>query len=102
MYLVEYIEQMGTGTLDMIKRYVGVGLPEPKFSVQGGFVTTKPRSRTRIYTVTAHCGQDPLTIVDILVLFPNGTWKRSKTDKQGEANIELHFSLFAYDGVCSC
>ena len=108
MYLVEYIEQMGTGTLDMIKRCVEAGLPEPKFSVEGGFVTTIPRSGTRIYTVTAHCGQDPLTNVDILVLFPNGTWKRSKTDKQGEANVELHsvylpMTVFAAaEGFAAC
>ena len=90
MYLVEYIERMGTGTLDMIKRCVESGLPEPKFSVEDGFIATIPRSRTRTYTVTAYCGQDPLVNVDILVLFPNGTWKRSKTDRNGEANVELH------------
>lgn len=90
MYLVEYIERMGTGTLDMIKRCVESGLPEPKFSVEDGFIATIPRSRTRTYTVTAYCGQDPLVNVDILVLFPNGTWKRSKTDRHGEANVELH------------
>ena len=40
LYLVEYIERMGTGTLDMIKRSVEAGLPEPDFSVEDGFVTT--------------------------------------------------------------
>jgi len=90
MYLVEYIERMGTGTLDMIKRCVESGLPEPNFSVEDGFIATIPRSRTRTYTVTAYCGQDPLVNVDILVLFPNGTWKRSKTDRHGEAIVELH------------
>ena len=29
MYLAEYIERMGTGTLDMIRRCVKAGLPEP-------------------------------------------------------------------------
>ena len=39
MYLAEYIERMGTGTLDMIRRCVKAGLPEPEFSVPQGFVT---------------------------------------------------------------
>ena len=30
MYLAEYIERMGTGTLDMIRRCVKAGLPEPE------------------------------------------------------------------------
>ena len=40
MYLAEYIERMGTGTLDMIRRCVEAGLPEPEFAVADGFVTT--------------------------------------------------------------
>lgn len=43
LYLAEYIEQMGTGTLDMIRRCVGAGLSEPEFAVTDGFVTTVRR-----------------------------------------------------------
>ena len=39
MYLVKYIEQMGTGTLDMIERCVAAGLREPEFEAAGQFVT---------------------------------------------------------------
>lgn len=39
MYLVKYIEQMGTGTLDMIARYAAAGLREPEFEATGTFVT---------------------------------------------------------------
>ena len=39
MYLVKYIEQMGTGTLDMIERCVHAGLREPEFEGSGEFVT---------------------------------------------------------------
>ena len=39
MYLVKYIEQMGTGTLDMIEHCVGAGLREPEFEASGQFVT---------------------------------------------------------------
>ena len=44
LYLTEYIERMGTGTLDMIRRCVEAGLPEPEFAVTDGFVTTIPRA----------------------------------------------------------
>lgn len=40
LYLMEYIERMGTGTLDMIRRCAAAGLPEPDFAVTDGFVTT--------------------------------------------------------------
>ena len=43
LYLAEYIERMGTGTLDMIRRCVEDGLPEPEFTVTDGFVTTVGR-----------------------------------------------------------
>ena len=44
LYLTEYIERMGTGTLDMIRRCVAAGLAEPEFAVTDGFVTTIRRA----------------------------------------------------------
>ena len=44
LYLAEYIERMGTGTLDMIRRCVEAGLPEPEFAVADGFVTSIRRA----------------------------------------------------------
>ena len=38
LYLVRYIEQMGTGTLDMIRRCREAGLPELEFDVAGDFI----------------------------------------------------------------
>ena len=46
MYLVEYIEKMGTGTLDMIRRCAAAGLEEPEFAVTDGFVATIRRSES--------------------------------------------------------
>ncbi len=43
LYLADYIERMGTGTVDMIRRCEGAGLPEPEFSLADGFVTTVRR-----------------------------------------------------------
>ena len=44
LYLAEYIERPGTGTVDMIRRCAGAGLPEPEFTAADGFVTTIRRS----------------------------------------------------------
>ena len=40
LYLTQYIERMGTGTLDMIHRCRDAGLSEPEFTISGGFKTT--------------------------------------------------------------
>ena len=44
LYLTQYIERMGTGTRDMIRRCEDAGLPGPEFAVRDGFVTTIRRS----------------------------------------------------------
>jgi ATP-dependent DNA helicase RecG len=40
LYLTKYIERMGTGTGDMIRRCRNVGLDEPGFALTDGFVVT--------------------------------------------------------------
>ncbi|MDE2870752.1 MAG: DUF4062 domain-containing protein [Gemmatimonadota bacterium] len=39
MYLLRYIEKMGTGTVDMIRRCTEANLPEPEFEAGAGFIT---------------------------------------------------------------
>jgi hypothetical protein len=39
LYLTKYIERMGTGTRDMIRRCREAGLAEPEFSLSDGFTT---------------------------------------------------------------
>jgi len=46
LYLAKYIERMGTGTGDMIRRCREAGLPEPEFALTDGFVTTIRRATT--------------------------------------------------------
>ena len=48
MYLLRYIEKMGTGIVDMIRRCAEAGLPEPEFDVGAGFVLRiwRPRGAT--------------------------------------------------------
>ena len=41
-------------------------------------------------TVTVHSEGNPLSGVDILVLFPNKTWVRASTDEAGAANLDLY------------
>ena len=53
LYLAEYIERMGTGTLDMIRRCTETGLREPGFAVEDGFVTTVWRPSTSRLTKPA-------------------------------------------------
>ena len=45
LYLNQYIEEMGTGTLDMIRRCRDAGLPEPEFNDSSGFKTTIWRAK---------------------------------------------------------
>jgi predicted HTH transcriptional regulator len=44
LYLTKYIEQLGTGTRDMIASCRKAGLPEPEFGMTDGFVLTVRRS----------------------------------------------------------
>ena len=54
MYLLRYIEKMGTGIVDMVRRCAEAGLPEPEFDVGSGFTlriwrqgaTTRKRAST--------------------------------------------------------
>ena len=40
LYLAQYIERLGTGTVDMIRRCIDAGLPEPEFTASSGFRIT--------------------------------------------------------------
>ncbi len=52
LYLAQYIEEMGTGTLDMIRRCRDANLREPEFTDSSGFKTTiwraKPPERIEV------------------------------------------------------
>lgn len=99
LYLAEYIERMGTGTLDMIRRCSEASLPEPEFSDSGEFVTTVWRA----CVVKALCAGSPVAGVDVQVISPEGTVSRSTTDERGEARIDsraraLPLTVFASAG----
>jgi len=48
LYLTKYIERMGTGTGDMIRRCREADLPEPEFSISDGFVITLRRKSSEV------------------------------------------------------
>jgi len=57
LYLTKYIERMGTGTGDMIKRCRDVGLAEPEFSLTDEFVIIiRRKSRTNAKLVRPKSG----------------------------------------------
>ena len=76
MYLVKYIEQMGTGTLDMIDRCAKAGLPEPEFEASGEFVTRIRRA--------ALAGQPVVFTGQTGFLADTGEKAREKADTSGE------------------
>ena len=69
LYLAEYIERMGTGTLDMIRRCVEVGLPEPEFTVTDGFVTTVRRKALAGQVTGQVTGQVADEIMTMIAVF---------------------------------
>jgi predicted HTH transcriptional regulator len=76
LYLAQYIERLGTGTADMIRRCREAGLPEPVFSLDDGFrialgrplpvhatqeTTEETTQETTVETTqdTQHAGREP-------------------------------------------
>ena len=60
--LTKYIERMGTGTVDTIKRCRNFGLDEPEFAFTDGFVVTIRRKpdRHRETTFAMITGRSPI------------------------------------------
>ena len=79
LYLAKYIERMGTGTGDMIKRCRDVGLPEPEFSLSDGFVTTiRRKAVSAAKQSTGEVAGEVAGEVERLVMVMHGDMKRSQ------------------------
>ena len=82
LYLAQYIEEMGTGTLDMIRRCGDAGLREPEFTDSGGFKTTiwrgKPTEQIKVQP-ELHRGDLESRIINLLA---DGPMSRSELSKQ--------------------
>jgi len=82
LYLAQYIEEMGTGTLDMIRRCGDAGLREPEFTDNGGFKTTIWRA-----TSTEQIKVQPASLRGelksrVLNLLTDGPMSRSELSQQ--------------------
>lgn len=92
MYLTKYIERMGTGIRDMIRRCSKAGLPEPEIRLDGGFFVLtirrkKPESgaqsrpsRDQVRGPVADPVADPVDRVILLLaageMSPSAMWNR--------------------------
>lgn len=74
LYLAQYIERMGTGTRDMIRRCREAELAEPVFAVEDGFVTT-------IWRKTGAESQPESMEQRVLVLLINGPMSKAGARK---------------------
>ena len=79
LYLTRYIEEMGTGTLDMIRRCRDAGLPEPEFTDSSGFKAT-------IWRGTPTGQPESLPLPEslqsrVIVLLANGPMQKSELSK---------------------
>ena len=82
LYLTQYIEEMGTGTLDMIRRCRDANLREPEFTDSGGFKTTiwraKPPERIEVQPELLP-GDLKVQVLNLLI---HGPMSRSELSKQ--------------------
>ena len=111
MYLVNYVERMGTGTLDMIRRCSAAGLPEPEFTVTDVFVARvwrpAPAERTEqnrsgdgsvTHDVTPHVTPDvtPHVTPDVMRLLSvmAGAMSRSEIQAKLKLTDDKHFRQY--------
>lgn len=81
LYLAEYIERMGTGTLDMIRRCAEAGLPEPEFAVADGFVATIRRAALAMQAARRPESQPESLEAKILSLLAAGEMSKVELSK---------------------
>ncbi len=76
MYLTKYIERMGTGIRDMIRRCRTAGLAEPEIRLDGGFFVLTIRRKTSVSgaQVEAHEAQVTLPVSPSVIGQPE--WKQ--------------------------
>jgi predicted HTH transcriptional regulator len=65
MYLTKYIERMGTGVRDMIRRCLDAGLAEPEIRIDGGFFVLTIRRNRAWLEGAPGLGQDRVGAVSI-------------------------------------
>ena len=83
LYLTQYIEDMGTGTLDIIRRCRDANLPEPEFTDTSGFKITiwraKPPEQIKVQPELLR-GDLESKVINLLV--SDGPMSRSELSKK--------------------
>ena len=82
LYLTQYIEEMGTGTLDMIRRCGDAGLSEPEFTDRSGFKTTIWRAKPPRQPESQPESQPRDLRSRVLRLLTNGPMQKSELSKK--------------------
>ena len=95
-----FMERRGDGVPTIFRETGALSGKKPKYQLidNSDLYLTIPAADTVLTPATAgilaHYGGNPLPEVELLVLFPNKTWKRATTDENGEAQFDLHATHF--------
>lgn len=95
-----FMERRGDGVPTIFRETEALSGKTPKYQLidNSDLFLTIPAADTVLTPATAgilaHYGGNPLPGVELLVLFPNKTWKRATTDEKGEAQFDLHATHF--------
>ena len=91
-----FMERRGDGVPTIFRETEDLSGKRPKYRLidDSDLFLTIPAAETEPTPATTgifvQSSGNPLTGVELLVLFPNKTWKRATTDENGEAQIDLH------------
>ncbi len=91
-----FMERRGDGVPTIFRETEALSGKMPKYQLidNSDLFLTIPAADTVLTPATAgilaHYDGNPLLGIELLVLFPNKTWKRATTDESGEAEIDLH------------
>ncbi len=91
-----FMERRGDGVPTIFRETEDLSGKRPKYHLidDSDLFLTIPAAETEPTPATTgifvQSSGNPLTGVELLVLFPNKTWKRATTDENGEAQIDLH------------
>ena len=95
-----FMERRGDGVPTIFRETEALSGKTPKYQLidNSDLVLTVPAADTNFTPATVgivvHHRRKPLSEVEVLVLFPNQTWKRATTDENGDAQIDLHTTHF--------
>ena len=91
-----FMERRGDGVPTIFRETRDLSGKKPEYQLidNSDLVLTIPAADTDLTPATAgilvHHRGNPLPEVELLVLFPNKTWKSETTDENGNAQIDLH------------